>query len=212
MSIAFSNNKKMKTKYKHISKRERKRIEELTQAGKANKELAEELWRSKSTIGRDLKRNWVYGARGYKHERAQELTETRRKDSKSPRISEKTWRKEFQLFNEDLSPEQISEALKLQGICVSYETIYRRIYAEILAGRLDRKHLRWERKKTTAAFAKATASRSLKTFDRKPARSQFQSGIRPLGRRYGRARSRAKPPCYDGWGQNTFYVGWARPE
>ena len=137
----------MKTNYKHISKWERKRIEELTQAGNANKEIAEELWRSKSTIGRKLKRNWVYGARGYKHERAQELTETRRKDSKSPRISEKTWRKEFQLFNEDLSPEQISEVLKLQGICVSHESIYCRIYAEIRAGRLDRKHLRWERKK-----------------------------------------------------------------
>ena len=137
----------MKTKYKHISKWERKRIEELTQAGKANKEIAEELGRPISTIGRELKRNWGYGARGYKHERAQELTDERRKASKSPRISEKTWRKVFQLFNEDLSPEQISGALKLQGICVSHESIYCRIYAEILAGRLDRKHLRWERKK-----------------------------------------------------------------
>ena len=137
----------MKTNYRHISKEERKRIEELTQAGKANKEIAEELGRSKSTIGLELKRNWVYGSRGYKYERAQELTETRRKGSKSPRISEKTWQKVFELFNEDLSPEQISGALKLQGICVSHESIYRRIYAEILAGRLDRKHLRWERKK-----------------------------------------------------------------
>ena len=106
----------MKTKYNHISEWERKRIEELTQARKSNKEIAEELGRSKSTIGRELKRNWVYGARGYKHERAQELTETRRKDSKSPRISEKIWQKVFGLFNEDLSPEQISGALKLQGI------------------------------------------------------------------------------------------------
>ena len=137
----------MKTKYKHISKWERKRIEELTQAGKANKEIAEELGRPISTIGRELKRNWGYGARGYKHERAQELTDERRKASKLPRISEKTWRKVFQLFNEDLSPEQISGALKLQGICVSHESIYCRFYAEILAGRLDRKHLRWERKK-----------------------------------------------------------------
>ena len=84
---------------------------------------------------------------GYKHERAQELTDERRKDSKSPRISEKTWQKVFELFNEDLSPEQISGVLKLQGVCVSHESIYRRIYAEILAGRLDRRHLRWGRKK-----------------------------------------------------------------
>ena len=108
-----------------------RQIEELTQDGKTNKEIAEELGRPISTIGRELKRNWVYGARGYKHERAQELTETRRKDSKSPRISEKTWQKVFDLFNVDLSPEQISGALKLQGIFVSHESIYCRIYAEI---------------------------------------------------------------------------------
>ena len=125
----------MKTKYRHISKWERKRIEELTQARKSNKEIAEELGRSISTIGRELKRNWGYGAREDKHERAQELTETRRKDSKSPRISEKTWQNVFELFNDDLSPEQIAGVLKLQGVCVSHETIYRRIYAEILAGR-----------------------------------------------------------------------------
>ncbi len=48
----------MKTNYKHISKRERKRIQELTQDGKTNKEIAEELGRSRSTIGRELERNW----------------------------------------------------------------------------------------------------------------------------------------------------------
>ena len=193
MSIAFSNNKKMKTNYKHISEKDRRTIEALTQAGSTNKEIAVIIGKSISTIGLELKRNSGHGARCYDCERAQKLTEKQRKDSKEPKISEKIWKKVFELFNLDLSPEQIASVVK-----ISHESIYRRIYAEILAGRLDRKHLRWERKKTTAAFAKATASRSLKTFDRKPARSQFQSGIRPLGRRYGRARSRAKPPCYDG--------------
>ena len=37
--------------------------------------------------------------------------------------------------------------LKLQGVYVSHETIYRGIYAEIKSGRLDRKHPHWERKK-----------------------------------------------------------------
>ena len=36
----------MKTNYKHISKRERKQIQELMQAGKTNKEIAEELGRA----------------------------------------------------------------------------------------------------------------------------------------------------------------------
>ncbi|MGX8717044.1 MAG: IS30 family transposase, partial [bacterium] len=56
--------------------------------------------------------------------------------------------------NEDWSPEQISGALKLRGICVSHETIYRRIYAEIRAGRLEQKHLRWNRKKRRCRLAK----------------------------------------------------------
>ena len=144
----------MKTKYKHISKWERKRIEELTQDGNTNKEIAKILGRPISTIGRELKRNWGYGARWYKHERAQELSDERRKASKVPRISEKTWRKVFDLYNVDWSPEQISGALKSQGVYVSHETIYRRIYAEIRAGRLDRKHLRRNRKKRRQRLSK----------------------------------------------------------
>ncbi len=42
----------------------------------------------------------------------------------------------------DFSPEQIASVVK-----ISHESIYRRIYAEVRAGRLERKHLRWNRKK-----------------------------------------------------------------
>ena len=128
--------------YNHISKEDRRRIEALTQVGNSNKAIAAIIGVSASTIGRELKRNGGYGARCYDCERAQKLAEKRRKDSKEPKISEKTWRKVFALFNLDLSPEQIASVVK-----ISHESIYRRIYAEIRAGRLDRKHLRWGRKK-----------------------------------------------------------------
>ena len=141
----------MKTNYKHISKRERKQIQELMQAGKTNKEIAEELERSISTIGRELKRNWGYGARWYKHERAQEFADERRKASKSPLISAKTWEVVFELFNEDLSPEQIAGVLKLQGVFVSHETIYRRIYSE-------------SRAKAYGSFLKKASLKPSKTF------------------------------------------------
>ena len=124
----------MKKPYNHISEWERKVIERLVQAGSSNKEIATILKRSISTIGRELKRNYGYCARSYNGERAQELAEQRRQDSKAPRISEKTWEVVFHLYNEDWSPEQISGALKLSGIFVSHEAIYRRIYAEIKAG------------------------------------------------------------------------------
>ena len=114
----------MKTGYKHISEGERKIIEELTQAGSSNKTIAKVLKRSTSTIGRELKRNCSYSAWWYKCERAQALSEERRKRSRKPRIREKTWKKVFELFNLDYSPEQIASVVK-----ISHESIYRRIYA-----------------------------------------------------------------------------------
>ena len=121
----------MKKLYKHISELESKQIEELTQAGNSNKEIAWKLGRSVSTIGRELKRNYGYGARSYDSERAQKLAKQRRQDSKEPQISEKIWEEVFRFYNDDWSPEQISRALKLRGFYVSFETIYRRIYAGI---------------------------------------------------------------------------------
>ena len=61
--------KKMKIQYKYIAKEERRKIEKLTQAGSSNKKIAEGLGRSVSTIGRELKRNYGYGAWSYEHNR-----------------------------------------------------------------------------------------------------------------------------------------------
>ena len=83
-----------------------------------------------------MKQNYGEGARSYEHERAQKLADKRRKGSKVLKISEKTWGKVFGLFKMDFSSEQIASVTK-----ISHESIYRRIYAEIKAGRLNRKHL-----------------------------------------------------------------------
>ena len=133
---------------KHLSLEERNIIERLVQGGKSNKAIAEVLGRSKSTIGRELERNcWRLKCREYRSKSADEVAKKRQKRERKSRISGEIWQKIFEFYNEDWSPEQISGVLKLQDIGVSHETIYRRIYAEIRAGRLDRKHLRWERKK-----------------------------------------------------------------
>ena len=126
--------------YKHISREDRRRIEALTQAGSTNKEIAAIIGVSASTIGRELKRNGGYGARCYDCERAQKLAEKRRKDSKGPKISGKTWQKVFELFNLDLSPEQIASVVK-----ISYESIYCRFYAEIRAVRKKIKGTFWKK-------------------------------------------------------------------
>ena len=107
----------MKMQHKHISKKERRKIEKLTQPGSSNKRIAEELGWSASTIVRELKRN-------YEHERAQKLVDERRKDSKGPKIGEKTWKKVFGLFKMELQSETDSESCKgksrkhfLQDLC-----------------------------------------------------------------------------------------------
>ena len=113
------------------------------------------LDRSKSTIGRELERNcWRLKCRKYRSEVADGVAKKRRRHERKSRISGEIWQKIFEFYNEDWSPEQISGALKLRGICVSHETIYRRIYGEIRAGRLDKKHLRWNRPKRRYRLAK----------------------------------------------------------
>ena len=117
---------------KHLSLEERNIIERLVQAGKSNKAIAEVLDRSKSTIGRELERNcWRLKYREYRSKTADEVAKKRRRHERKSRISEKIWQKIFEFYNDDWSPEQISGALKLQSVCVSHETIYRRIYSEI---------------------------------------------------------------------------------
>ena len=134
---------------------ERSIIERLVQEGKSNKAIAEVLDRSKSTIGREQERNcWRLKCREYRSEVADGVAKKRRRHEQKSRISEEIWHKIFEYYNEDWRPEQISGALKLRGIYVSHETIYRRIYVEILAGRLDKKHLRWNRPKRRYRLAK----------------------------------------------------------
>ena len=121
-------------KRKHLSLEERSIIERLVQEGKSNKAIAEVLDRSKSTIGRELERNcWSLKCRESRSNVADGVAKKRRKHKRKSRISEEIWQKIFEFYNEDWSPEQISGALKLRGVFVSHETVYRRIYAEILA-------------------------------------------------------------------------------
>ena len=123
---------------KHLFLDERSIIERLVQAGKSNKSIAEVLGRSVSTIVQELERNcWQEGCWRYQGKKAQGFSDRRQKHERKSRISGEIWQKIFGFYNEDWSPEQISGALKLKGICVSHETIYRRIYAEIRAGRLE---------------------------------------------------------------------------
>ena len=65
-----------------------------------------------------MKQNYGEGTRSYEHERAQKLADKRRKDSKEPRITERSWKKVFGLYKMDFSPEQIVSIVN-----ISHESI-----------------------------------------------------------------------------------------
>ena len=74
--------------------------------GHSQKEIAEVLGRSPSTISRELRRN--KGLKGYRPEQSHRLAQNRKKERDRTRIPKSTWARVEQLLREDWSPEQIS--------------------------------------------------------------------------------------------------------
>jgi transposase, IS30 family len=133
--------------YNQLTQGLRYQIGILKKAGKSQKDIADLVKVSPSTICRELQRNT--GKRGYRPKQAQLKAESRRKLTAKPLkmtavaidlIAAKT------VIN--WSPEQISGWLKEEeGICISHERIYQHIWADKLAGGALYKHLRHSGKK-----------------------------------------------------------------
>lgn len=120
----------MTTNYSHLDLGQRYKIEALINAGKSRTEIALELGRHKSTIGRELKRNTSkrgIGAKLYKAERAQEKTSLRHQLKEKHCVFSDEMKKQIVkwLTVEKLSPELIAVKGSLEYDCfVSHETIY----------------------------------------------------------------------------------------
>lgn len=105
----------------------------VTRAGSKEKhnqsEIAVLLWRDKSCISRELRRN--LGQRGYRSKQAHSLAQTRQKAcANGPRVELKTWELVESKLKETWSPQQISGYLLVKQPGVSHESIYQRIYAD----------------------------------------------------------------------------------
>ena len=70
--------------YTQLTRDERYQIYALRKAGHSQKEIAEVLGRSPSTISRELRRN--KGLKGYRPEQAHRLTQNRKKERDRTRI------------------------------------------------------------------------------------------------------------------------------
>lgn len=122
-------------KYNRLTIEERERIHALVNQGKSNREIAEDLGRSHTTISKELKRcgtKYEYSpSKAHKNARGHDPLRGRKKliDS-NPEVFEEVLKNLFK----KLSPEQISKTIKKEHAdeplrWISHETIYRYIYA-----------------------------------------------------------------------------------
>ncbi len=146
--------KELHMNYKHLSEIERYHIKRLLKMGKTQKEIAEFLGRSPSTISREIRRN--SGKKGYRNKQAHQFSQNRHKNKpKFTKLDAQVVEWIKQLLKQKLSPEQISGYLEKHcNIKLHHETIYRFIFADKQAGGLLYKSLRIANKKYRRRFGK----------------------------------------------------------
>jgi transposase, IS30 family len=136
--------------YKHLTEDERYQIDDLRGEGFNQKEIADRIGRSASSISRELRRN--EGCRGWRPRQAQFKAATRLAErglSNARKVNEAAWLYAKKHLTEDQwSPEQISGRAELDGIeGISHETIYQRILEDKKAGGNLYTHLRCKKKR-----------------------------------------------------------------
>lgn len=131
--------------YKQLTSEQRYQISGLKKAGLNQSQISDEVGVHKSTISRELKRN--KGRRGWHPKQAQELRdERRRKCANAQRLSLPEWTEVERLIRLDMSPEQASCRLALEGeFHISHETIYLHIYEDKRRGGDLWQHLRCQK-------------------------------------------------------------------
>lgn len=138
--------------------------------GWKQKEIAVEVGVHRSSISRELKRNWSEDR--YRAAAAMDKAVERRRQKGRERISEQTWAEIDIEIREELSPEQISGTRRSRGqYPVSHERIYQHIYADKAAGGDLHTHLRCRKKqrKRYGSYAKRGFRDVSVSIDERPA-------------------------------------------
>lgn len=133
-------------KYKQLTLEQRYQIYALMKAGINLVQIAVNMGVDKSTISREVKRN--VSQRGYRPQFAMRKAFERRKEKAKPRITSGGWAEIEADIRSELSPEQISGKLALNGgQKVSHEWIYQHIYRDKAGGGTLYTHLRCQKKR-----------------------------------------------------------------
>ena len=131
--------------YKQLTREQRYQISGLKKSGLNQSQIADEVGVHKSAISREFRRN--KGRRGWHPKQAQELRDERRKNcANAQRHSLLEWTEVERLIRQDMSPEQASQRLALEGgLQISHESIYLHIYADKRRGGDLWRHLRCQK-------------------------------------------------------------------
>ena len=137
----------MTKEYSQLTYEQRCQISVLIKRGDSQREIADAIGVSRSTISRELARNT--GGKGYRHKQAQEKADQRRKDAVEPsKMTPEMINLVEAKLRLDWSPEQISGwLLDDQELLLSHETIYLHVWTDKRAGGEFYKHLRRQGKK-----------------------------------------------------------------
>jgi IS30 family transposase len=158
--------------YRQLTQEERYRITALRMCRCSRAEIARQLQRHPSTIGRELRRNVTHHDGEYRAEKAHSYaTARRRRCRRRARFSAADMAQVARLVRRKFSPEQIVGVWKRTGgLRISHETIYRQI--------------RWDKQ---AGGDLWRHTRILSKFGRKRYRSHDSRGVlpgkRPIGER-----------------------------
>ena len=158
--------------YHQLTQQERYRITALLMCGATRAEIARQLQRHPSTIGRELRRNVTTHDGGYRAEKAHSYaTARRRRCRRGAHFSAAEMAQVTPLLRRRYSAEQVSGLLKKSGtLSISHETIYR--------------FIRWDRRSGGDLWRH---TRIMSKFARKRYRSHDSRGIlpgkRPIGDR-----------------------------
>lgn len=127
----------MKTNYKQLDQKERDQIFSLLQEGKTQKEISDIIGRDKSTVCRELSRNWHQKFNTYLPDTAQRKAAKRKSQGRKQRYLDKNPElKQYVLAKLEAgwSPEQIAGRIKLDlDNYLNCESIYQYMYS--LTGR-----------------------------------------------------------------------------
>lgn len=158
--------------YNQLTEGERYQIQSYLKAGYTQKEIADALGRSPSTISRELSRN--RGLKGYRPRQAHRLATQRRLNAqKAIKVTEQVAGWVETLIRQELSPAQAAAYIANEhGVSLHHETIYQMILADKANGGDLYTHLRIMSKpyrKRYGSYDSRGRIRNRKSIDERPA-------------------------------------------